>query len=89
MSYKKADNILPYSLLCAVQQYIDGEYIYIPRKTENRKVWGENTRTRQTLLVRNKKILEKRKEGSSVTDLADQFFLSEKTIYKIVRNAKT
>ena len=34
MSYKKANEVLPQALLNAVQQYIDGEYIYIPRKED-------------------------------------------------------
>ena len=31
MGYKKANDVLPHDLLHAVQQYIDGEYLYIPR----------------------------------------------------------
>ena len=38
MSYIRADEILPKELLEAIQQYIDGQTIYIPRK-EKRK-WG-------------------------------------------------
>lgn len=63
MSYKKANDILPHSLLIAVQQYIDGAYIYIPRKEDNKLPWGANTETRQTLQVRNNEILEKRLAG--------------------------
>ncbi len=40
MSYKKADKILPKELLEIIQQYVEGESIYIPRKTENRRSWG-------------------------------------------------
>ena len=32
MSYIRADEILPKELLEAIQQYIDGQTIYIPRK---------------------------------------------------------
>lgn len=41
MGYKKATKVLPQHLLRAVQEYVDGEYLYIPRKEENRKHWGE------------------------------------------------
>ena len=31
MGYKKAAHILPQKLLEEVQEYVDGEFIYIPR----------------------------------------------------------
>lgn len=88
MSYKKATDILPYTLLHAVQQYIDGEYMYIPRKEDKKQAWGTNTQTRKLLQERNKEILTKRQNGCSVAELAEQYFLSKKTIYKII-NANT
>ncbi|WP_285906119.1 CD3324 family protein [Pseudodesulfovibrio pelocollis] len=89
MSYKKAIDILPHNVLSAVQQYIDGEYIYIPRKEERKQPWGANTRTRETIRARNSEILSKRLAGCSVAELAEQYFLSEKAIYKIVNASKT
>lgn len=88
MSYKKANDILPCTLLSAVQQYIDGEYIYIPRKENNKLSWGENTETRNTLRKRNREIFAKRLAGCSVSELAEQYFLSTKTIYKIIKAEK-
>jgi Mor family transcriptional regulator len=88
MSYKKANDILPYDLLSAVQQYIDGEYIYIPRKTDSKLPWGANTDTRKIVETRNREILAKRVAGCSVGDLAEQYFLSEKAIYKIINASK-
>lgn len=85
MSYKKANDVLPHSLLSAVQQYIDGEYIYIPRREDNKLSWGANTRTREILRARNREILAKRLEGYSVAQLAEEYFLSTKAIYKILR----
>ncbi|MBP2629312.1 MAG: Mor transcription activator domain protein, partial [Firmicutes bacterium] len=41
MGYKNAICILPDDLIMAIQQHIDGEYLYIPRKEENKKGWGE------------------------------------------------
>lgn len=43
MSYKKAADVLPEELIDLIQNYVDGEYLYIPRKEMNRKAWGENT----------------------------------------------
>ncbi len=37
MSYKKALDILPEELINIIQHYVDGEYIYIPRKECNRR----------------------------------------------------
>lgn len=88
MSYKKANDVLPRNLLRAIQQYIDGEYIYIPRKADNRLSWGANTETRETLQARNREILAGRLSGCSVTELAERYFLSTKAIYKIISAAK-
>lgn len=41
MDYKNAICVLPDNLITAIQQHIDGEYLYIPRKGENKKAWGE------------------------------------------------
>ena len=85
MSYKKASDILPHALLSAVQQYIDGQYIYIPRKKDNKLSWGTNTETKKMRLARNREILSKRQAGCTVSELAGQYFLSPKAIYKIIR----
>ncbi len=88
MSYKKANDVLPHALLCAVQAYIDGEYIYIPRKSENKLSWGASTDTKEVLQARNREILAKRMAGDSVAELSEQYFLSVKTIYKIISSVK-
>jgi len=88
MSYKKANEVLPQELLHAVQQYIDGEYMYIPRKTDNKLLWGENTKTRENTQARNRAILAGRLAGYSVGDLAEKYFLSTKSIYKIINAGK-
>ena len=88
MSYKKASDVLPHSLLSAVQQYIDGEYIYIPRKEDSKLSWGANTETRKALQARNREILAKHLAGCSAAELAGQYFLSSKSIYKIINAGK-
>ena len=37
MRYQKANEILPVELVELIQDYIDGEYVYIPRKQENNR----------------------------------------------------
>ena len=88
MRYKNAQDILPENILELIQQYADGEYIYIPRKAENRKQWGENTNTKYEISERNKRIYTKYKLGRKVNDLACEYFLSEKSIERIITLGK-
>ncbi len=53
MGYKNAICVLPDDLIMTIQQHIDGEYLYIPRKEENKKGWGELSNSRQLLDERN------------------------------------
>ena len=41
MGYIKAEDILPNELIKLIQMYIDGQNIYIPRKSDNRSEWGK------------------------------------------------
>ncbi len=88
MGYRKADDILPPSLLLAVQEYIDGAYVYIPRREGRRRPWGTPTRGRQKLRIRNAEIARRRAAGASAHELAAAYFLSVKTIYKILASCR-
>ena len=88
MGYKRATGILPNDLLTAVQQYVDGEYIYIPRKTGDKRPWGALKNSRYQLDQRNRAIFEHYQCGISVEELARQYYLSPKTIYKILLAVK-
>lgn len=85
MSYRKAEEILPMELIELIQQYVDGENIYIPRKSGKRQKWGCNTRTKQILLVRNEQIYADYRRGMKTSQLACKYYLSEKSIQRIVR----
>lgn len=85
MGYTNATEVLPKTVLEAVQKYIDGEYLYIPRRDDRRKTWGERTQTRANITARNREILAWHARGMGVRELADQFYLSPKTIAKILR----
>ena len=88
MSYIKALDVLPEELIDKVQNYIDGEYIYIPRKEGRKKPWGEKTKSRDSLAARNKQIYGKYTAGSSVIALSEIFYLSPKSIQKIIAQIK-
>ncbi len=53
MDYKNAICVLPDNLITAIQQHIDGEYLYIPRKGENKKAWEELKNSKQIYAQRN------------------------------------
>ena len=54
MAYKNAVSVIPADLLEAIQKHIDGEYIYIPRKAENKKRWGEIKNSKQYIRERTR-----------------------------------
>ncbi len=84
MRYQKANEIMPEELVELIQKYIDGEYIYIPRKQENKKTWGETTGAREERSRRDRSIFMEYSTGACVSDLAKRYFLSEKSIQRIV-----
>ena len=86
MSYIKSQNVLPEELIYMIQTYIDGEYIYIPRKSENKKSWGECSGTRNNFKDRNREIYEMYQQGSTFYKLSQKYFLAEKTIRKIIKS---
>ena len=47
MGYIRAEQILPLELIELIQQYVDGENIYIPRKADSRQEWGAGTSIRE------------------------------------------
>lgn len=85
MSYKRADDILPENILEILQTYVSGEAIYVPGKKECRKRWGTSTGVNEKLRIRNEQILKQHLEGVSTKELALQFYLTEKSIQRILR----
>ncbi|MFR2839362.1 MAG: CD3324 family protein [Zhenhengia sp.] len=88
MKYTNAQNILPKEVIKVIQQYVDGIYLYIPRKNENRKSWGENSGLKNELIERNTQIYNSFNNGSSVKDLANKYYLTQNNIRKIIREYK-
>lgn len=84
MKYVKANKVLPQEIIELLQEYVDGEYLYVPRKSENQKAWGEKNGTRNSLKTRNNEIFNKYCTGVSVARLAEEYFLSEQSVRRII-----
>ena len=85
MSYIKAEEILPEALVREIQKYVDGAYIYIPRKPGGRQAWGQKTDYKAELRARNRRICSDYAAGASVLELCRKYHLSEKSIRRILR----
>lgn len=88
MGYRKAEEILPMEIIESIQQYVDGTNIYIPRKRDNRKEWGAKTSYKRELQNRNRLIYKDFLSGMTIYELAKNYFLSEKSIQRILRQEK-
>jgi len=87
MKYENAKELLPEALLKEVQKYAGGKLLYIPVENES-KSWGEASGYRQKLLKRNVMIVNRYKAGETLSELADEYFLSLDSIKKIVYGKK-
>ncbi len=83
MSYIRAEEVLPKSLIEEIQGYVSGVSIYIPCK--EKKVWGSQNKARHYYTVRNQEIFKKHQEGHTLKLLASEYALSEKRIQRILR----
>lgn len=87
MKYKNAKNILPKELLEKVQEYIQGDAIYIPT-VENRMPWGQKSGAKEAIYIRNKSIFNLYKDGYTVEEIVSIYNLSESSIRKIISKIK-
>ena len=88
MSYIKADEVLPQNIIKIIQQYIDGENIYIPKKKGSRVDWGAKTGAKNELRRRNTLIYREYLNGENVAALASRYYLSDKSIQRIIREMR-
>lgn len=88
MSYRRAEEVLPMDIIEMIWKYVDGENLYIPRKEQNRKEWGGTTGIKKELRARNQAIYNDFQRGDKVQELAEKYFLSEKSIQRIIREMK-
>ena len=84
MSYKNGKDILPPRLLKELQQYIQGELVYIPKNLQKRAGWGEINGTKVVIQRRNYEIYGLYKNGITILELIQRYHLSEDSIRKII-----
>ncbi len=88
MGYRNAGEILPTEIIELIQQYVEGENIYIPKRSENRLKWGSRTRITQELSYRNQQIYADYCKGMNILELSGKYYLSCKSIQRIIRSMK-
>ncbi|MFC4401720.1 CD3324 family protein [Gracilibacillus xinjiangensis] len=84
MKYMKAREVLPDELLERLQDYIQGEMLYIPKRVPTRKGWGTCSGNRKYYDDRNNEIIEAFRKGRRLESLAQEYYLSVETVKKIV-----
>jgi len=85
MRYVNAQDIFPAQLLELIQQHCDGVYLYIPRKQGEKRPWGEGTHSKELTRARNREMLREHLAGMSAAQLAERYFLTEKSVRRILR----
>lgn len=86
IKYRNAKTVLPETLLRELQQYVQGEIIYVPGSDLSRTGWGEANGTREKYSIRNKEIITLYKSGVSKMEIASMYHLSEYSIKKIIHD---
>ncbi|MBE9914912.1 hypothetical protein G8C92_12790 [Paenibacillus donghaensis] len=84
MRYINANEILPKELVEKLQDFVQGEYIYIPAIKDHHKNWGERSGFRKEIDRRNNEIIKAYSSGSSIQELAESYCLSVYAIRKII-----
>jgi Mor family transcriptional regulator len=85
VNYKNGEVILPPELLERLQEYVQGEIVYIPKREKQRTGWGVNCGTKQLITKRNYEIFNLYEKGIKIPDIALEFYLAEDSIRKIIR----
>jgi len=84
LKYVNARDVLPPEVLAEIQKYLCGELIYVPKRDCEKAGWGQKNGTRALVSTRNRRIVEAYRNGVSVYELMDRYFLSEASIRKII-----
>lgn len=85
MGYINANVIIPKELINEIQKYVQGVNLYIPKIPEKKQT---DSSYKYELYERNREIYEMFLAGSKVSDLAKMYYLSEKSIYRILGQMK-
>jgi len=84
MRYFNANEVFPKELVEKLQDFVQGEYIYIPAVKDQHKIWGELSGYREEIDRRNREIIQAYTSGTSIQELADFYCLSVYAIRKII-----
>lgn len=87
-NYVNAEQVLPPQLLEQIRQYAAGKLLYVPRTRETVRSWGEGTGQRSYYRKRNQMIRNKFRYGVPILRLAEEYYLSQETVKKIVYHKK-
>ncbi len=85
MGYINANDILPMELINEIQKYVQGVNLYIPKIPEKKKTDSDY---RYELYERNREIYELFQLGNKVSELSKMYYLSDKSIYRILGQMK-
>lgn len=85
MSYINANDILPIELINEIQKYVQGVNLYIPKIPERKRT---DSGHKHELYERNKEIYDLFQSGNKVSELAKMYYLSDKSIYRILGQMK-
>lgn len=91
MKYRNAKDVLPKELLREVKKYASGLLLYVPSEEADRldaQMKRPLTEFRQSILIRNQRIYNEYLSGKSVSELAEQYYLSLDTVKKMVYGKK-
>lgn len=88
MNYVKAADVLPSELIVEIQKYVQGGTIYIPKSEGSHQKWGARSGARKSNAERNLRIKQDFRNGTSIAELAEEYFLSTESIKKIVYTNK-
>jgi len=82
MKYRNATALLPPQLLQELQNYAQGEMLYVPKV--KRRPWGEGTGAKTFFFSRNETIQKQFLAGKNLEKLSAEHFISEDAVKKIV-----
>ncbi|MBI9014804.1 MAG: phosphotransferase [Clostridiales bacterium] len=88
MKYVNAVTVLPDELIKEIKKYVEGVYVYIPQNESKKKKWGSNTNTQREMKLRNTRIYDNYLEGNDVEAIAEKYYLSVKSIRRIILQYK-
>lgn len=85
MSYINAKSVLPSEMIEEIQKYVNGVNLYIPKVPEASSTCSSY---KLELCKRNQEIYELFLQGEKVSELAAKYYLSDKSIYRIIGEKK-